>query len=260
MQRHTLTLQAVSTLPHNLSNPPIKRIRKRNVSNNTLLKERPGTESLSPVNDLVRHHKVPGLDFLLQATDGREGDDSTDTDGAKGSDVGTGGDLMRRQLVVKTMATEECDRDKLAGGGALVVEDGNRRGGVTPRRRDLEAGNLGEAREFAQTGATDHGDANGVYSIQQLAYFFVGWYSRPKYATAGYLYLTRVSVRKSSHFLRQLLWRVDSPKRSFRESRERATKRSDNRPHPAWNNKPMREMRLPRGFPIGLVRATTCHT
>lgn len=185
MQRHTLTLQAVSTLPHNLSNPLIKRIRKRNVSNNALLKESPRTETLSPVNDLVRHHKVPRLDFLLQATDGREGDDGTDTNGAQGSDVGTGGDLMRRQLVVKTMATEECDRDELAGGGALVVKDGNRRGGVTPRRRDLERSDLGEAREFAQTGTTDHGDANGVYSIQKLAYFFVGSYSRPKVCDSG---------------------------------------------------------------------------
>lgn len=162
MQRHTLTLQAVSALSHNLGNPLIKRIRKRNVSNNTLLKECPGTETLSSVNDLVRHHKVSRFDFLLQATDGREGDDGTDTNGAKSSDVGTGGDLMRRQLVVKTMATEECDRDELAGGGAFVVKDGNRRGGVAPRRGNFEAGNLSEAGEFAKTGATDHGDANGV--------------------------------------------------------------------------------------------------
>ena len=233
MQRHTLTLQAVSTLPHNLSNPLIKRVRKRHVSNNTLLKERPRTETLGPVNYLVRHHKVPRFDFLLQATDGREGDYGTDTNGAKSSDVGTGGDLMRRQLVVNTMATEECDRDKFAGGGALVVKDGNRRGGVTPRCRNLERSDLSEAREFTKTSTTDHGDADGVYSIQRLAYFFTGLYSRPKYATAGYLYLTRVSIRKSSHSLRQLLWGVDSPERSStRESRERATKRSSSRPHP----------------------------
>lgn len=170
MQRDTLTLQAVSTLPHNLGNPLIERIRKRNVGNNTLLKESPRTETLGPVNNLVRHNKVPRLDFLLQTTDGREGDDGTDTDGTQGSDVGASGDLMRRQLVVKAMTTEECDRDELAGGGALVVKDGNRRGGVTPRRGNLERGNLGEAGEFTQTGATDHGDADGVYSSQQLAY------------------------------------------------------------------------------------------
>ena len=175
MQRDTLTLQAVSTLPHNLGNPLIERIGKRNVSDNTLLKERPGTETLGPVNNLVGHHKVPGLDFLLQTTDGGEGDDGTDTNGTKRSNVGTGRDLVRRQLVVKTMATKESDRDELAGGGALVVKDGNRRGWVTPRRGNLERGNLGEAGEFAQTSATDHGDADGVYITQQLASVFLAY-------------------------------------------------------------------------------------
>lgn len=215
MQCHTLTLQAVSAGSHNLGNALIERIRKRNVSHNTLLKERPRTESLSPVNDLVRHHKVPGLDFLLQATDSREGDDGPDTDGTQGSDVRTSGDLMRCQLMVEAMATEECDRDELAGSRALVVKNGNRRGGVTPRRGNLETGNLREAREFAKTGTTDNSDSDGVYSIQQLAFFLAitsfSSFSEPANATG----LTRVSVRKSSHSLRQLLWRLDSPERSF---------------------------------------------
>ena len=162
MQYNTLTLQAVSASLHNIGNPLIKRIRKGNVANNALLEECPRPEALGAVNNLVRDDKVPGLDILPQATDGREGDDGAHPDGPQGSDVGTRRDLMGSQLVMQAVATEECNGDKLAGGRTLVVQDGDRGRGITPRRRDGQRRNLGEAGKFSKASTTDDGNADGV--------------------------------------------------------------------------------------------------
>ena len=166
MQHDPLTFQAVPAILHNLGNPLIKRIRKGNVADHTLLKESPRPEPLGAVNDLVGDDKVPGLDLLLQATHGGKGDDGAHSDGAQGSNIRTGRDLMRSQLMVQTVATEECDGDKLAGGSALVVQDGDWGRGVTPRRRDGQRRNLGKTREFSKTSTTNHGNADGVYISQ----------------------------------------------------------------------------------------------
>lgn len=163
MQCNTITLQAVSTGPHHLGNPLVEWVRKGNVGNHSLLEKCPWTEPLGAINDLVRNHKIAGLDVLPQATDGREGDDGTDTDGTQGGDIGAGGNLMGCQLVMQTVTTQECDCDSLTGALALVVEDGDRRRGVTPRRRDIQRRNLGEARKLSKTSTADDGDSDGVY-------------------------------------------------------------------------------------------------
>lgn len=164
MQCNTIALQAVSTSPHHLGNPLVKGVCKGNVGNHSLLEKCPWTESLGAINDLIRNHKIAGLDFLPQATDGREGDDGTDTDGTQGSDIGAGGNLMGCQLVVQTVTTQKCDCDSLAGALALVVKDGDRRRGVTPRRRDIQRRNLGEARKLSKTSAANYADSDGIYS------------------------------------------------------------------------------------------------
>ena len=162
MQCNPVTLQAVSTGSHNIGNPGVKRVCEWNMGNHSLFKECPWPETLGTVNYLVRHHKVSGLNFLPQATDGRECNDGTDTDGTQGGDIGTGRDLMWRQLMVKTMTTEECNCNKLAGGRALVVKDGNRGRGVTPRCRDRQRSNLSEARQLTKSCTANNSNADGV--------------------------------------------------------------------------------------------------
>ena len=162
MQCNPFALQAVPTGSHNISNPVVERVCEWNVGNHSLLKECPWPETLGAVNYLVRHHKVSGLNFLPQATDGRECNNGTDTDGTQGGDIGTGGDFMWRQLMVKTMTTEECNSNKLAGGRALVVKDSNRGRGVTPRCRDRQRSNLGEARQLTKSCTADNSNADGV--------------------------------------------------------------------------------------------------
>lgn len=64
MQCNPFALQAVPTGSHNISNPVVERVCEWNVGNHSLLKECPWPETLGAVNYLVRHHKVPGLNFL----------------------------------------------------------------------------------------------------------------------------------------------------------------------------------------------------
>lgn len=70
MQHNTVTLQAMPAGLDGLGNPVIERVREGNVTNDPLLKERPRPEALGTVNHLVRDHKVPGLDGLLQTAHG----------------------------------------------------------------------------------------------------------------------------------------------------------------------------------------------
>lgn len=165
MQLNTITLQAVSASPDDLGNALIERIRKGDVSNSPSLEERPGPNTLGTVDDLVGDNEITRLDLLLQASNGREGDYGAHADGTQSGDVGAGRNLMRRELVMQTVTAEEGDCDDLLRRRALVVEDGYRGGWLPPGRGDGERGDLCEAGEFAKAGTTDHGDADGVFSI-----------------------------------------------------------------------------------------------
>lgn len=70
MQHDALALQAVSASSHDLGNTLVERVRKANVRDGTALKERPWSDTLGPVEHLVRDDKVAGLDLLLQTADG----------------------------------------------------------------------------------------------------------------------------------------------------------------------------------------------
>ena len=162
MQTHTLTLKTMPTSPHNLGHALIKRIPERHMGDNTTLKEGERANTLRPVNNLGRDDEITGLDLLLQTSDSGEGHDGAHADGAQGGDVGARGDLMRRNLVVHTVAAEEGHRDGLVIVVALVVEDGDRGGRLAPGGVDVQRGNLGEAGEFTQACSADDGDADGV--------------------------------------------------------------------------------------------------
>lgn len=132
MQRHALSLQAVSASPNHLGNALVKGITEGDVADDATLEEREGPDTLGAVNDLVRDDEIAGLDLLLQATDSRESDDGADTDGAKGGNVSARGHLMRGDLVVSSVAAKERNSDGLVLDS--VVQDGYRGGGGAPWR------------------------------------------------------------------------------------------------------------------------------
>lgn len=132
MQDNTITLKAVSALANHLGDTLIEGVTEGNVSDNTTLEEGPWTNALSAVNDLVRNDKIAGLDLLLETANSGESNNATDTNGAQSGDVGAGGNFMGSDLVVGAVAAQEGDGDDLAIVLALVVQDGDGRGGVAP--------------------------------------------------------------------------------------------------------------------------------
>jgi len=100
----------------------------------------------------------------LQRAYGAEGDDGADTEAAESGDVGAGGHLVRSNLVVKTMAGDEGDGNRLAVcRGCGVVEDGDGGGGSAPGSGDVEGGDGSETREGLEAGATDHRNGDGAW-------------------------------------------------------------------------------------------------
>lgn len=162
MQDDTVTLQAVSAFADDLGDTLIEGVAEGNVGNHTTLEVGPWPHALSTVNDLVGDDEVAGLDLLLQTADSGESNDATDTDRAQSGDVGTGRNLVGSDLVVSTVAAQESDSDNLVIVLAVVVEDGDGRGGFAPGSRDGQRSNLGESRELTQTSATDNGNWDGA--------------------------------------------------------------------------------------------------
>lgn len=69
----------MSASPHDLGDAFIERVRERDVSDSSALEESPWPEALGAINHLVWDDEIARLDLLLQAPNGREGDDGTDT-------------------------------------------------------------------------------------------------------------------------------------------------------------------------------------
>lgn len=104
MQHYAITLHRLCALAHDLSDLVIVRVAKGHVANKTALEECEGADALGTVDDLVGHDEIHGLDLLLQGADGGEGDNAAHANMAQGGDIGTGGNLVRRILVVRTVA------------------------------------------------------------------------------------------------------------------------------------------------------------
>lgn len=156
VQNDAVTLQAVSALPNDHGDTLIEGVTEGNVGDNTALKEGPWANTLGAVNDLIGDHEVAGLNGLLQTADGGESDDAADSNGAQSSDVGASGHLVRGNLVVGAVAAQERDGDGLVVVLALVVENGDRGGRLTPGGRNVQRSNLGESRELAKASAADN--------------------------------------------------------------------------------------------------------
>lgn len=165
MQDNTVALQAVSALADNLGDTFIEGVTEGNVSDHPALEVGPRPHTLGAVDDLVGDDKVTGLNFLLETADGGEGDDAADTDGAQSSNIGTSGDLVRGDLVVRAVTAQEGDSNGLVIVPALVVQDGDGGGGFTPGSRDRQGGNLSKARQLTEPSAADDGDGDRAYAI-----------------------------------------------------------------------------------------------
>jgi hypothetical protein len=132
VQDNTVTLEAVPALANNLGDTLIEGVTEGNVSNDTTLEESPWANTLGAINNLVRNDKVARLDLLLETANSGEGNDATDANGTEGSNIGAGRDLMGSDLVVGAVAAQKGNGNDLAIVLALVVQNGDGRGGVAP--------------------------------------------------------------------------------------------------------------------------------
>jgi hypothetical protein len=107
VEHHALALHVSRASLDNLSQLLVERVRKSNMADNATLEESEWSDTLCAIDNLVRDHKVHGLDLLLQRADGGEGDDRSDTEMAESSDVGAVRDFVRRKLVVHSVAGKE---------------------------------------------------------------------------------------------------------------------------------------------------------
>jgi hypothetical protein len=155
MQPHALPLKRMPAPPHHTRHPLIKRIRKPYMSHDAALEKRKRSHPLGAVDDLIWYHKVARLDLLLQGADGAEGDDAAHAERAEGGDVGAVRHFVRRERVVRAVAGEEGDGDRIVG------EDGDGRGGSAPGGGGREGGDRGEAFEVLEAGAADDGYVDG---------------------------------------------------------------------------------------------------
>ena len=163
VQAHTVTLQTVAALAHDLGDALVEGVSETDVADHAALEEGERTNALGAIDDLVGDDEVAGLDLLAQRAYGAEGDDGADTEATESGDVGASGDLVRSNLVVKTMAGDECDRNGLAvSRGRGVVKDGDGRGRCAPGSGDVEGGNGSEAREGLEASTTDHRNGDGA--------------------------------------------------------------------------------------------------
>lgn len=175
VQPDPLALQSMPTLPHDLRKRCVKRIREHDVPHHPALEERERTNALCAIDDLIRHDKIPGFDFLAQAAHGGEGNDGAHAEFAEGGDIGARGDFVGGEFVVETVAGEEGDWNGQAGGGGGVLEDGDGRRRFPPGGGGIDCGYGGEAGEGLEASAADYGDVDRffVISVEAQLDFFV---------------------------------------------------------------------------------------
>lgn len=154
MHLNTLALKRMPTRTHDISNLSIEWIGKSNMANNAFFEESERSNTLGTIDNLVRDDEISGSDLLLKRTDGREGNDSGNTNLTESSNVGAGWDLVRGVFVVGAVAGEE------GYWGTIVLENRDWRGCGAPWCLYVENGNRLVVLELLKTGATDDGNAD----------------------------------------------------------------------------------------------------
>lgn len=155
VQDDALALQVLGAAPDDVGNLGVVGVGEGDVADEAVLEEGEGAVALGAVDDLVRDDEVHGADLLAQGADGGEADDGAHAQRPQGGDVGAGGDLVRRELVVLAVAGQEGD------GHAAVFEDQDRRRRITPGRQRVYACDGHVAVDLVEPGAADDGDLDG---------------------------------------------------------------------------------------------------
>lgn len=156
VKHHALAFHVRCASLDDLCQLVVERIRKSNVADNTTLEESKRPDTLCAIDNLVRDDKVHGLDLLLERSDGREGDDASDTEMAESGDIGTVRNLVRRKLVVYAVTGKESHVH------AIVGENRDGRGGSAPRGDGVDDSNGLVAFELGQAGAANDTNMNGL--------------------------------------------------------------------------------------------------
>ena len=157
----------MSARAHDFGDILIEWITEWHVSHHASFKESKWANTLGTINNLIRHDEIPRLNSLLQTSNCRERNHGPDTNAPERSNVGAVRYLVGRNLVVGAVTTEECDGHILAGDAALVMNDGDRRGGLAPGSLDFERGDFGEAGEILKASSADDRNADFVFSLGQ---------------------------------------------------------------------------------------------
>lgn len=162
VQDDALALQVLGAAPDDVGNLGVVGVGEGDVADEAVLEEGEGAVALGAVDDLVRDDEVHGADLLAQGADGGEADDGAHAQRPQGGDVGAGGDLVRRELVVLAVAGQEGD------GHAAVFEDQDRRRRITPGRQRVYACDGHVAVDLVEPGAADDGDLDGSCGRETL--------------------------------------------------------------------------------------------
>lgn len=163
MHDNTLSLQRVSALANNLSDPLIEWVRKANVSDNAAFKEGEWSNALGSVDNLVWDDKVAWLDLLLKGTDSRERNDAANTDRAEGGNIGAVWDLVWCNRMVSAVT------GKKGNDGILVLEDSDWRRWSTPRRLYLQIGDWSEAINLREASAANNSDVDWAWEEERVS-------------------------------------------------------------------------------------------
>lgn len=157
MEDNTLSLQAVGALLHHFGELVIEGVRKSDMAYKATLEEGERADSLGPIDDLIRDDEIHGLDLLPQGAYGRESNDAAHANVSKRSNVGARGNLVRRILMVMSMARKERDRN------TIVAADEDGRGGESPGSLGVDGSNGLKPFNLAQPRAANYGDMDGFY-------------------------------------------------------------------------------------------------
>lgn len=155
MQNDAVALQVLGTALDDVGDLGVVGVGEGDVADEAILEEGEGAVAFSAVDDLIRDDEVHGADLLAQGADGGEADDGAHAQGAQGSDVGAGGDLVRRELVVLAVAGQE------GHGDAAVLEDQDGRRRITPGRQRVHARDGHVTVDLVEPRAADYGDLDG---------------------------------------------------------------------------------------------------
>ena len=118
----------------------IEWVRKGHMSDDTFFKKCPGPDPFSPIDNLIRHHKIPRLDLLPQTSHRAERNNCAHAYEPQGGNVGAARDLAGMEFVVQAMPREKGYRVRTMRG----VQDCDGRGGITPRRPNAKDCNRGK--------------------------------------------------------------------------------------------------------------------